>query len=112
MKRNIKTARGKGPFWMFFMSLKRKMKKIRFSSASRKCASFFVCFSSLVNRKNAKRYAFVAGLFFLIVVFASSLFYYQQFRTPELSSSLEVGFSSLSPSDSLGGEILPASCES
>src|SRR3989338_5403759 len=110
MKRNIKTARGKGPFWMFFVSVKKKIRLL--SIYWKRKFSFAHFFSSLVNRKNAKRYAFVAGLFFLVIASATSLFFYQQFRTPESSSSPEVGFSSLSPSGSLGGEILPASCES
>ena len=97
---------------MFFASLKRKMKKIRFSPASRKYTSFFARLSSIMNKKNAQRYAIVTGLFFLTVVSASSLFYYNELRAPESSSSPEVEFSSLSPSGSLGGEILPASCES
>ena len=110
MKRNIKTARGKDPFWMFFVSVKKKIRLL--SIYWKRKFSFAHFFSSLVNRKNAKRYAFVAGLFFLVIASATSLFFYQQFRTPESSSSPEVGFSSLSPSGSLGGEILPASCES
>ena len=112
MKRNTKTVKEKSLFRLFFMSLKRKMKKTRSLSASRKYASFFANFSSLVNKKNTKRYAFIASLFFLVIASASSLFFYQQLRTPESSSSPEVGFSSFSPNGSLGGEILPASCES
>ena len=95
---------------MFFVSVKKKIRLL--SIYWKRKFSFAHFFSSLVNRKNAKRYAFVAGLFFLVIASATSLFFYQQFRTPESSSSPEVGFSSLSPSGSLGGEILPASCES
>lgn len=48
----------------------------------------------------------------LLIVLAVPAVYLQSDASRENSTSVEVGFSSLSPNGPLGGEIVPASCES
>jgi len=63
-----------------------------------------------------RRIVYYAPFFFIIIFFLSFLFpdikELSAKSTESLASSAEVGFSSLSPRGSLGGEIIPASCES
>ncbi len=54
----------------------------------------------------------LAGLLLVLVVSAGLLSVRQSSALHRAEPSVEVSFSSLSPSGALGGEIIPASCES
>ncbi|MDO8565574.1 MAG: hypothetical protein Q7S04_00095 [Candidatus Moranbacteria bacterium] len=92
--------------------MKGRTGKILSFFASRRRDYFFVFHSLMRGRKNIKKYAYSGGLIFLFAIVLSSTVYFQDRRSHESASSVEVGFFSLSPNGSLGGEILPASCES
>lgn len=58
-----------------------------------------------------KRVLILGGLFFSVLVIAIAYNQSDALRQKK-SASVEVGFSSFSPNGPLGGEIIPASCES